>query len=121
ARLFKYNYTLFQGHKLVLVDLAYIRDIPVHERLRCLYQTSPEEVIPTLRVFYERFLAQDPNYTSVLPPNRCPFDVSAGKKLAKLLIRRLTVTPIVVVIYPDDTYTVITGYRPAEVAKALKR
>ncbi len=121
ARLFKYNYTLFQGHKLILVDLVYLQHQPAHEQLRCLYQTSPDEVIPTLRVLYDRFLAKDPNYTSVLPQSRCPFDISAGEKLAKLLIRRLTITPIVVVVYPDDTYTVITGYRPAEIAKALKK
>jgi hypothetical protein len=51
AELFKYNYTLFQGHKLVLVDLIVHPDaLPAHEQLRCLYQTSPDEVIPTLRV-----------------------------------------------------------------------
>ena len=121
ARFFKYNYTLFQGHKLVLVDLAYIPDIPTHERLRCLYQTSPDEVIPTLRVLYDRYLAKDPNYTSVLPPKRCPFDASAGEKMARLLYRIIPASLIVVVVYPDDTYTVIAGYRPAEVAKALKR
>ena len=122
ARLFKYNYTLFQGHKLVLVDLVFSSDVQeAHERLRCLYQTSPDVVIPTLRVLYDRFLAKDPNYTSVLPQRRCPFDASAGRKMAQLLLRRITTSLIVVVVYPDDTYTVITGYRPAEIAKALKK
>jgi protein-disulfide isomerase len=121
AELFKYNYTLFQGHKLVLVDLIVHPDaLPAHEQLRCLYQTSPDEVIPTLRVLYDRFLAQDPNYTSVLPQSRCPFDVSAGQQLATLLAGENVGTPMVVVVYPNGTYTLVIGNRPAEIAKALK-
>ncbi len=121
ALLFKYNYTLFQGHKLVLVDLIVHPDaLPAHEQLRCLYQTSPDEVIPTLRVVYERFLAQDPDYTSVLPQSRCPFDASAGQQLATLLAGENVGTPMVVVVYPNGTYTLVVGYRPAEIAKALK-
>jgi protein-disulfide isomerase len=121
AQLFKYNYTLFQGHKLVLVDLIVHPDaLPAHEQLRCLYQTSPDEVIPTLRVLYDRFLAQDPNYTSVLPQSRCSFDASAGKQLATLLAGQDAGTPMVVVVYPNGTYTLVVGYRPAEIAKALK-
>ncbi|MCC6031532.1 MAG: hypothetical protein LM566_01285 [Pyrobaculum sp.] len=121
AQLFKYNYTLFQGHKLVLVDLVVHPDaLPAHEQLRCLYQTSPAEVIPTLRVVYDRFLAQDPNYTSVLPQSRCPFDASAGQQLATLLAGQNVGTPMVVVVYPNGTYTLVVGYNPAEIAKALK-
>jgi len=121
AQLFKYNYTLFQGHKLVLVDLVVHPDaLPAHEQLRCLYQTSPDEVIPTLRVLYDRFLAQDPNYTSVLPQSRCPFDASAGQQLAALLAGQNAATPMVVVVYPNGTYALVVGYRPAEIAKALK-
>jgi protein-disulfide isomerase len=103
-----------------LVDLVVHPDaLPAHERLRCLYQTSPDEVIPTLRVLYDRFLAQDPNYTSVLPQSRCPFDASAGQQLATLLAGQ-NVTPIVVVVYPNGTYTMVIGNHPAEIAKALK-
>jgi protein-disulfide isomerase len=121
ALLFKYNYTLFQGHKLVLVDLIVHPDaLPAHEQLRCLYQTSPAEVIHTLKVVYDRFLAQDPNYTSVLPQSRCPFDASAGQQLATLLAGQNVGTPMVVVVYPNGTYTLVVGYRPAEIAKALK-
>jgi protein-disulfide isomerase len=121
ALLFKYNYTLFQGHKLVLVDLIVHPDAqPAHEQLRCLYQTSPDEVIPTLRVVYDRFLAQDPNYTSELPQSRCSFDASAGQQLATLLAGQNVGTPMVVVVYPNGTYTLVVGYRPAEIAKALK-
>jgi len=120
AQLFKYNYTLFQGHKLVLVDLVVHPDaLPAHERLHCLYQTSPAEVISTLRVVYDRFLAQDPNYTSVLPQSRCPFDASAGQQLATLLAGQ-NATPMVVVVYPNGTYTLVVGNEPAEIAKALK-
>jgi protein-disulfide isomerase len=121
AQLFKYNYTLFQGRKLVLVDLIVHPDaLPAHEQLRCLYQTSPDEVISTLRVLYDRFLAQDPNYTSVLPQSRCSFDASAGQQLATLLAGQNVGTPMVVVVYPNGTYTLVVGYRPAEIAKALK-
>jgi protein-disulfide isomerase len=121
ALLFKYNYTLFQGRKLVLVDLiVHPNALPAHEQLRCLYQTSPDEVIPTLRVLYDRFLAQDPNYTSVLPQSRCSFDASAGQQLATLLAGQNVGTPMVVVVYPNGTYTLVVGYRPAEIAKALK-
>jgi protein-disulfide isomerase len=121
AQLFKYNYTLFQGHKLVLVDLIiHSEALPAHEQLRCLYQTSPAEVIPTLRVVYDRFLAQDPNYTSVLPQSRCPFDASAGQQLATLLAGQNVGTPMVVMVYPNGTYTLVVGYNPAEIAKALK-
>jgi protein-disulfide isomerase len=121
AQLFKYNYTLFQGHKLVLVDLIVHPDaLPAHEQLRCLYQSSPDEVIPTLRVVYDRFLAQDPNYTSVLPQSRCPFDASAGQQLATLLAGQNVGTPMVVVVYPNGTFTLVVGYRPAEIAKALR-
>jgi protein-disulfide isomerase len=121
AQLFKYNYTLFQGHKLVLVDLVvHPNALPAHEQLRCLYQTSPAEVIPTLRVVYDRFLAQDPNYTSVLPQSRCPFDASAGQQLAALVAGQNAATPMVVVVYPNGTYTLVVGNYPAEIAKALK-
>jgi len=121
AWLFKYNYTLFQGRKLVLVDLiVHPGAQPAHEQLRCLYQTSPDEVIPTLRVVYDRLLAQDPNYTSVLPQSRCPFDASAAQQLATLLVGQNVGTPMVVVVYPNGTYTLVVGYRPAEIAKALK-
>ncbi len=121
ALLFKYNYTLFQGHKLVLVDLVVHPDAqPAHEQLRCLYQSSPKDVIPTLRVVYDRFLARDPNFTSALPQQRCSFDSQAGMQLATLLAGQNVGTPMVVVVYPDDTYTVIVGYQPAEIAKALK-
>ena len=121
AQLFKYNYTLFQGHKLVLVDLVVHPDAqPAHEQLRCLYQSSPKDVIPTLRVVYDRFLAQDPNYTSTLPQQRCSFDSQAGMQLATLLAGQNVGTPMVVVVYPNGTYTVIVGYQPAEIAKALK-
>ncbi len=121
AQLFKYNYTLFQGHKLVLVDLVVHPDaLPAHEQLRCLYQSSPKDVVPTLRVVYDRFLAQDPNFTSTLPQQRCQFDSQAGMQLATLLAGQNVGTPMVVVVYPNDTYTVIVGYRPAEIAKALK-
>ncbi len=121
AELFKYNYTLFQGHKLVLVDLVVHPDAqPAHEQLRCLYQSSPKDVIPTLRVVYDRFLARDPNFTSALPQQRCSFDSQASMQLATLLAGQNVGTPMVVVVYPDDTYTVIVGYQPAEIAKALK-
>jgi len=121
AQLFKYNYTLFQGRKVVLVDLVVHSDaLPAHEQLRCLYQSTPKDVIPTLRVVYDRFLAQDPNYTSTLPQQRCSFDSQAGMQLATLLAGQNVGTPMVVVVYPNDTYTVIVGYQPAEIAKALK-
>ena len=121
ALLFKYNFTLFQGRKLVLVDLVARQDaLAAHEQLRCLYQSSPKDVIPTLRVVYDRLLAQDPNFTSALPQQRCSFDFQAGMQLAALLAGQNVGTPMVVVVYPDDTYTVIVGYQPAEIAKALK-
>ena len=121
ALLFKYNFTLFQGRKLVLVDLVARQDaLAAHEQLRCLYQSSPKDVIPTLRVVYDRLLAQDPNFTSALPQQRCSFDSQAGMQLATLLAGQNVGTPMVVVVYPDDTYTVIVGYQPAEIAKALK-
>ncbi|MEZ0319133.1 MAG: hypothetical protein ABWK05_03945 [Pyrobaculum sp.] len=121
AQLFKYNYTLFQGHKLVLVDLVVHPDaLPAHERLRCLYQQSPDQVIPTLRILYDRFLAGDANYTNVLPQSRCPVDVEAGLKLATLLAGQNVGTPMVVVVYPNGTYTLTVGYDPAAIAKALR-
>ncbi|MEM1597477.1 MAG: hypothetical protein QXP31_00135 [Pyrobaculum sp.] len=121
AQLFKYNYTLFQGHKLVLVDLVVHPDAqPDHERLRCLYQQAPDQVIPTLRILYDRFLAGDANYTNVLPQSRCPVDVQAGQQLATLLAGQNVGTPMVVVVYPNGTYTLTIGYDPASIAKALK-
>jgi hypothetical protein len=69
---------------------------------------------------YDRFLAQDPNYTSTLPQQHCSFDSQAGMQLATLLAGQNVGTPMVVVVYPNGTYTVIVGYQPAEIAKALK-
>ncbi len=77
--------------------------------------------MPTLKTLYERRLAQDPNYASVLPPNRCPFDASAGGKLAQLLAREDAWDLAAVVVYPDDTYTVILDYRIREIVKVLKK
>ncbi|WP_148682440.1 DsbA family protein [Pyrobaculum neutrophilum] len=121
ARLFVHNYTLFQGHKLVLVDLVvHPEALPAHERLRCLYKNSPAEVIPTLRQLYARFLAGDSNYTSVLPQDRCPIDANAGMQLATLLAGQNVGTPMVVVVYPNGTFTTIVGYDPKAIAAALK-
>jgi hypothetical protein len=41
-------------------------------------------------------------------------------QLATLLAGQNVGTPMVVVVYPNDTYTVVVGYQPAEIAKALK-
>ncbi|MCY0890544.1 MULTISPECIES: hypothetical protein [Pyrobaculum] len=121
AQLFKYNYTLFEGHRLVLVDLIVHPDaLPAHERLRCLYNSTPQEVIPTLRVVYDRFLAGDQNYTSILPQSSCPIDANAGMQLATLIAGQNVGTPLVVVVYPNGTYTYVVGYDPASIAKALK-
>ncbi|AET33038.1 DsbA family protein [Pyrobaculum ferrireducens] len=121
AQLFKYNYTLFQGHKLVLVDLIVHPDIlTAHQRLRCLYNETPGEVIPTLRLLYDRFLAGDANYTNILPQKQCNIDAEAGMQLATLLAGQNVGTPMTVVVYPNGTYTVINGYDPAAIAKALK-
>lgn len=123
ARLFVYNYTLFEGHKLVLVDLiVHSEALPAHESLRCLYQSSPASVIPTLRELYNRTLAlhDNINYTSILPQSRCPIDAKAGMELASLLAGQNVGTPMVVVVYPNGTYTTIVGYDPASIAKALK-
>jgi len=128
AELFKYNYTLFQGHKLVLADLVvHPEALEAHQRLRCLYQTAPDQVIPTLRVLYDRFLAGDVNYTDVLPNQTCPVDVQAGTQLAQLVLLaqgrdplRDLGTPMVVVVYPNGTYTLIAGKYPDLIAKALR-
>ena len=120
AKLFKYNYTLFQGHRLVLVDLIVHPTITeAHQRLRCLYQQDPGGVIPTLRILYDRFLAGDPNYTDVLPERQCDVDVNAGMQLAALLAGPNAGTPMVVVVYPNGTYTLVVGYHPEDIAKAL--
>jgi len=121
AQLFKYNYTLFQGHKLVLVDLVvHPGALEAHQRLRCLYQTAPGQVIPTLRVLYDRFLAGDANYTDVLPNQTCQVDVQAGMQLAQLLAGQSVGTPMVVAVYPNGTYTLTVGYDPASIAEALR-
>lgn len=121
AQLFKYNYTLFQGHKLVLVDLiVHPNVLTAHQRLRCLYNETPGEVIPTLRLLYDRFLAGDANYTNILPQKQCNIDAEAGMQLATLLAGQNVGTPMTVVVYPNGTYTVIHGYDPAAIAKALK-
>jgi len=121
AELFKYNYTLFQGHKLVLVDLVvHPEALEAHQRLRCLYQTAPDQVMPTLRVLYERFLAGDANYTDVLPNKTCPVDVQAGMQLAQLLAGQNVGTPMVVAVYPNGTYRLTVGYRPDLIAEALR-
>ncbi|MEM0483665.1 MAG: hypothetical protein QW434_03015 [Pyrobaculum sp.] len=121
AQLFKYNYTLFEGHKVVLVDLIVNPDATTaHQRLRCLYQQDPNKVIPTLRILYDRFLAGDPNYTSILPEKQCDIDANAGMQLATLLAGQNVGTPMVVVVYPNGTYTLIVGYDPASIARALR-
>jgi len=121
AELFKYNYTLFQGHKLVLVDLVvHPEALEAHQRLRCLYQTAPDQVIPTLRVLYDRFLAGDANYTDVLPNQTCQIDVETGMQLAQLLAGQNVGTPMVVAVYPNGTYRLTVGYDPASIAKALR-
>jgi hypothetical protein len=37
------------------------------------------------------------------------------------MLCRVTASPVVVVVHPDGTYTVITGYCPVETVKALKK
>lgn len=121
AMLFKYNSTLFEGHRLVLLDLVvHPAALPDHERLRCLYQSNPAEVIPTLRVVYDRFLANDPNYTGILPQRRCPIDTRTPMELAQLLAGQNVGTPMIVVVYPNGTYNLVVGYDPNAIAAALK-
>jgi len=121
AMLFKNDYTLFQGHRLVLVDLlVHPEALEAHQRLRCLYQTAPDQVIPTLRVMYDRFLAGDVNYTDVLPNQTCPVDVQAGMQLAQLLVGQNVGTPMVVAVYPNGTYRLTVGYDPVSIAEALR-
>ncbi|MEM1568108.1 MAG: hypothetical protein QXI84_06505, partial [Thermofilaceae archaeon] len=69
---------------------------------------------------YDRFLAGDPNYTDVLPERQCDVDVNAGMQLAALLAGPNAGTPMVVVVYPNGTYTLIVGYDPASIARALR-
>ncbi|MFN7104980.1 MAG: hypothetical protein ACK4M3_00080, partial [Pyrobaculum sp.] len=124
AQLFRYNYTLFKGHKVVLVDLVvHEAALPSHQRLRCLYQKSPQSVVPTLVEIYARFLSGDRNYADILPTESCPVDVQSSQQLAKVLAGQVgenVGTPMVAVIYPNGTYTVIIGYNPTAIAKALK-
>ncbi|MFN3803799.1 MAG: hypothetical protein ACK4SY_01950 [Pyrobaculum sp.] len=124
AQLFRYNYTLFQGHKVVLIDLVvHEAALPDHQRLRCLYQKSPQSVVPTLLEIYARFLAGDRNYTDILPTESCTVDVQSSRRLAEILAGQAgesVGTPMVAVIYPNGTYTVIVGYNPAAISKALR-
>jgi len=129
AMLFKYNYTLFQGHKLVLVDLlVHPEALEAHQRLRCLYHESPDRVLPALLELYERLLAGGADYAGVLPNRTCPVDAEAGMQLAQLALLALgrdpsreLGTPMVVAVYPNGTYALVTGYRPDLIAAALKQ
>ncbi|MGC9130321.1 MAG: DsbA family protein, partial [Pyrobaculum sp.] len=62
----------------------------------------------------------DANYTNILPQKQCNIDAEAGMQLATLLAGQNVGTPMTVVVYPNGTYTVIHGYDPAAIAKALK-
>jgi len=63
----------------------------------------------------------------VLPNQTCLVDVQAGTQLAQLvllaqgknLLRNLG-TPTVVVVYLNGTYTLVVGYRPDLISKALE-
>ncbi|MEM4081898.1 MAG: hypothetical protein QXK71_06760 [Pyrobaculum sp.] len=122
ALLFKYNYTLFENHKLVLVDLLIHPEAAAdHEKLRCIYDRDPAQVVPTLRILYDRLLAGERNYTDLLPAERCYVDFDSASRLASLLAGGSVGTPMTVVIYPNGTYTVVHGYDPNNIAKALGR
>jgi len=106
----------------VLVDLVvHPEALEAHQRLRCLYQTAPDQVIPTLRVLYDRFLAGDANYTNVLPNQTCQIDVQTGMQLAQLLAGQNVGTPMVVAVYPNGAYTLVIGYRPDLIAETSRR
>ncbi len=120
AMLFHYNYTLFEGHKLVLVDLVVHQEaLRDHQRLRCLYRKSPGEFIPKLREIYTKFLGGDANATAELPAEECPLDTNSARQLATALVGQNVGTPMVVVVYPNGTFTTIVGYNPGDIAKAL--
>lgn len=128
ARLLLYNYTLFRGAGLIILDPPN-QPLIYAERLRCLYAntTNKTQVIDVLQEIYRGLLDNISDPYVALPNNTCPVDISSESALLSLALAGLNMqaqtasSPVVIVVYPNGTYTAITGYNPSALKAALGR
>ncbi|MEM3326325.1 MAG: protein-disulfide isomerase, partial [Thermoproteus sp.] len=126
AQLLLYNYTLFRGVGLIVLDPP-SQPLVYAERLRCLYASiaNKTQVIDTLRTIYRGLLNNVSNPYAVLPNSTCLVDVSSESALLSLALTGLNMPdqtaslPVLIVVYPNGTYTAITGYNPSALKAAL--
>ncbi|AEA11873.1 hypothetical protein TUZN_0377 [Thermoproteus uzoniensis 768-20] len=128
AQLFVDNYTLFRGVGLIILD-APNQPLSYAERLRCLYSSleNKSAVVDLLREIYRGLLNNSTNPYRVLPNSTCPVDISSESALLSLALEganmppQTVAPPVFVVVYPNSSYVVVTGYNPSALAAALGR
>jgi len=122
------NYTLLRGVGLVILD-APNQPLNYAERLRCLYSSlgNKSAIVDLLREIYGRLLSNASNPYGVLPNSTCAVDLSSESALLSLALEganmqpQSAALPVFVVVYPNSSYVVITGYNPSALASALGR
>jgi hypothetical protein len=122
------NYTLLRGVGLVILD-APNQPLNYAERLRCLYSSlgNKSAIVDLLREIYGRLLSNASNPYGVLPNSTCAVDLSSESVLLSLALEganmqpQSAALPVFVVVYPNSSYVVITGYNPSALASALGR
>lgn len=125
ARLLVENYTLFNNVGLIILDPPN-QPLIYAERLRCLYSSlqNKSALVDVLRDYYRGLLSNAPNI-GLLPNKTCPVPISAESALLNLALQGIGASlqsaplPVLIVIYPNGTYTAITGYNPSALKAAL--
>ncbi|MBP1449260.1 MAG: protein-disulfide isomerase [Thermoproteus sp.] len=128
AMLFSYNYTLFKGVGLVILD-APTQPRVYGQRLRCLYESlaNKSEFLDALRTIYLNVLANSSNPFGVLPNSTCPVDFESEAALLNLALEGANIPPqyvtppVIIIVYPNGTYAVVYGYNPQALSSALSR
>lgn len=126
ARLFAYNSSLFYGHGLILLDSP-SQPQSLGGRLRCLYNSlaNKTDILTYLRQIYTGLLNNSTNPYSALPNSTCSANYSSESALLGLALAGANLSPssvyppVVAVVYPNGTYTVIYGYNPQMLKLAL--
>ncbi len=123
AQLLVHNYTLFNGVGLILLDPP-SQPPKYAEELRCLYSSLQNKslLIDILREYYRGLLN---NESSALYNGTCSAPLSAESALFDLALQSIGISPqsaslpVLIIVYPNGTYTAIMGYSPSALKAAL--
>lgn len=124
AKLFIYNYSLLSRGGLILLDYPG-QPTTIVERLRCAYLASKSNLLNLLKKIYINVLENSSNLYTILPNNTCSVDLESEAALLGLALQGLNIPsqsappPVLLIVYPNGTYTAVIGYNPSALESAL--